>query len=308
MKRNAVAVLCVFLFAGCYTQFAYVNRAAIEGMPPDSALPADSASAYIRDSVPANPNQVCYWTRDMWGRPQLVCEDADYGRDWYRYSEYPWWNRSDPYFFGSYNSYGWDHRCPAYYYYDNSCGACRYYSGYAGGDHGTWWWNSSGQGSPGSQSSSSKQLRNRNGRTQGIPNASQRASGIAIPLSKPKAGSGSSSAGPGVGANAPSSTSPGQRVRNGRTEGIPTSGEVEASQERQRAEENAVREINNQAEAEKQQASPPPAPQEQRTAPASQPAPSTNTAPPPSSTSGQDNSSSGSSGAGSRGGRNERGW
>ncbi len=112
MKRNAAAVLCVFLFAGCYTQFAYVNRAALEGVPPDSALPADSASAYIRDSVPANPNQVCYWTRDMWGRPQLVCEDADYGRDWYRYNYYPWWNRSDPYFYGSYNSYGWDETLP----------------------------------------------------------------------------------------------------------------------------------------------------------------------------------------------------
>jgi hypothetical protein len=171
MKRNTVAVLCVFLFAGCYTQFAYVNRAALEGVPPDSA------SAYIRDSVPANPNQVCYWTRDMWGRPQLVCEDADYGRDWYRYNYYPWWNRSDPYFYGSYNSYGWDERCPAYYYYDNSCGACRYYSGYTGGDHGSWWWNSpsasggSGTGTP----------HVRRSRTAGV--SSNRGAGVA-PLNK----------------------------------------------------------------------------------------------------------------------------
>ena len=172
MKRNAAAVLCVFLFAGCYTQFAYVNRAALEGVPPDSALPADSASAYIRDSVPANPNQVCYWTRDMWGRPQLVCEDADYGRDWYRYNYYPWWNRSDPYFYGSYNSYGWDERCPAYYYYDYSCGACRYYSGYEGTGN-SWWWNSpSASGRPAVGTGTAHPRRSRSSGVQANPGTS----------------------------------------------------------------------------------------------------------------------------------------
>jgi len=145
MIRNAAGVLCLLLVAGCYTQFAYVRSNADSDVPPDSAYAADGSGAYLRDTVPANPNQVCYWTRDILGRPELVCDDADYGRDWYRYSEYPWWNRSDPYFYGSYNSSGWDQRCPAYYYYDNSCGECRYYSGYGGGDHGTWWWNSSGR-------------------------------------------------------------------------------------------------------------------------------------------------------------------
>jgi hypothetical protein len=288
MIRNAAGVLCLLLVAGCYTQFAYVRSSADSDVPPDSAYAADGSGAYLRDTVPANPNQVCYWTRDILGRPELVCDDADYGRDWYRYSEYPWWNRSDPYFYGSYNSSGWDQRCPAYYYYDNSCDACRYYSGYGGGDHGTWWWNSSGQGSSGYSSSSSKQLRNRNGRTQGIPTSSQRSSGKTVPLSKPATGAASSPS--GISEKATSTASPNARVQNSRTEGIPTSGEVQSPQaESKQAETQAV---------------PPAAPPEQQTAPASQPASSTSTSPQPSSTSGQDNSSGGNS----RGGRNQRGW
>lgn len=209
MKRNAAVVVWIFLFAGCYTQFAYVDRAALEGVPPDSVLPADSAHAYIRDSVPANPNQVCYWTRDMWGRPQLVCDDADYGRDWYRYNYYPWWNRSDPYFYGSYNSYGWDERCPAYYYYDNSCGACRYYSGY-GGERNSWWWNSpsaSGRSAAGT-------LHSRRSRTAGVhvnPGSS------AAPLNKGSSGqyrSGSNGSG-----GSASGTSHPQRSRTGAVSG-----------------------------------------------------------------------------------------
>jgi hypothetical protein len=211
MKRNALAVLCVFLFAGCYTQFAYVNRAALEGVPPDSAVPADSASAYIRETVPANPNQVCYWTRDMWGRPQLVCEDAEYGRDWYRYSEYPWWNRSDPYFYGSYNSYGWDERCPAYYYYDNSCGACRYYSGYEGngGNGNSWWWNSPSVSGRASAAGTSHPRRTRSSGVQVNPGNN------AAPLNK------GSSAQNGGGSNGSGGSSSGtSHPRRSRTDGI----------------------------------------------------------------------------------------
>jgi len=129
MIRNAAGVLCLLLFAGCYTQFAYVRSNADGDVPPDSAYAADGSGAYLRDTVPANPNQVCYWTRDILGRPELVCDDADYGRDWYRYSEYPWWNRSDPILW-LLQQFRVGPALPCYYYYDNSCGACRYYSGY----------------------------------------------------------------------------------------------------------------------------------------------------------------------------------
>lgn len=101
-----------------------------------------------------------------------MCEDADYGRDWYRYNYYPWWNRSDPYFYGSYNSYGWDETCPAYYYYDYSCGACRYYSGYEG-PRNSWWWNSpSASGRPAVGTGTAHPRRSRSSGVQANPGTS----------------------------------------------------------------------------------------------------------------------------------------
>jgi hypothetical protein len=155
MIRKAFAVLCLCACAGCYTQFAMIDRNDAGIAPPDSTVAGDSGQSRIQDTLRVSNNQVCYWTRDMWGRPELRCDDSYYGRDWYRYNNYPWWSRSDPYYYGSYNSYGWDEQCPAYYYYDYSCGACRYYRGYQGSSH-SWWWDSPDRygSSPGSGSAS----------------------------------------------------------------------------------------------------------------------------------------------------------
>ena len=310
MIRKAFAILCLCACAGCYTQFAMIprNEAGIE--PPDSVAGGDSAQSRIQDTVRVSNNQVCYWTRDLTGQPELRCDDANYGRDWYRYNSYPWWNRTDPYFFGSYNTYGWDEQCPAYYYYDNSCGSCRYYDGYSGHSS-SWWWNSPGHGSSGSSSSSSaNQLRSRNGRNEGIPTATQRARGSAVPMSKYGTTSEPLTNGSGISEKTSSTTSPSVRARNSRTEGIPTSGEAQTTQDRQKAEASAVQDLNKQTESARpqQQASQPVAQPEPQTAPASQPSPSSSTTSQPPSTSGQDNSSGSSSDGGSRGGRNQRGW
>jgi hypothetical protein len=148
MIRKAVAILCLCVCAGCYTQFAMIDRNDAGIAPSDTSAAGDSAQSRIQDTVRVSNNQVCYWTRDMWGRPELRCDDSYYGRDWYRYNNYPWWSRSDPYYYGSYNSYGWDEQCPAFYYYDYSCGACRYYRDYQGSAR-SWWWDSPSAGSSG---------------------------------------------------------------------------------------------------------------------------------------------------------------
>ena len=170
MIRKAVAILCLCACAGCYTQFAMIPRNDAGIAPPDSAAAGDNAQSRIQDTVRVSNNQVCYWERDLSGQPELRCYDSYYGRDWYRYNYYPWWSRSDPYYYGSYNSYGWDEQCPAYYYYDYSCGACRYYRDYQGTSH-SWWWNSPGSygSSPGSTSTSPS--RPRRTRSSAVPGA-----------------------------------------------------------------------------------------------------------------------------------------
>jgi hypothetical protein len=190
MIRNVTVFLMAFLLTGCYTEFAYINNNVSGDTPPDSIAPGDTAYGRIPETVAADPNQVCYWTRDITGQPELRCDDPDYGRDWYMYNDYPWWNRSDPYFYGSYNYDGRDQRCPAYYYYDNTCGACRYYSGYSGGEQNSWWRNSSSGGS----SASPQAPHQRRSRTGTAPTTSGSA---AVPLNKSTStqSSGSSSTG-----------------------------------------------------------------------------------------------------------------
>jgi hypothetical protein len=260
MKKIFAPVAVILLFAGCYTQFAYVNRPPIEGAPDDSVVASDSAQAHIRDTLPANPNQVCYWTRDMWGKPQLVCEDADYGRDWYRYNNYPWWNSADPYFYGSYNYYGWDERCPAYYYYDYSCGRCRYYSGYDG-PRNSWWWDKpsvSGRVT----GSSSQTSHARRSRSVGVP---LQQGSSPVPLDKSgsvtSSPSGASDGG-GQGGGSASGTGHARRVRSG---GIPLQSQPSVGQELPKQQPQ-------------EQSRPPEQPREQQV----QPPPQQQSSPPPS--------------------------
>jgi hypothetical protein len=203
MVRNNFAILAVFLLTGCYTEFAYISYNGAGDTPPDSIAPGDTANGRIPATVAANPNQVCYWTRDIMGQPELRCDDPDYGRDWYMYNDYPWWNRSDPYFYGSYNYGGRDQRCPAYYYYDNSCGACRYYTGYSGGEQNVWWRNSaSGGSSPSPQSAHPQRSRAGTAPTAGAPlnksTSTQSAGGSSVGNVQPRARSVVPASGEGV--------------------------------------------------------------------------------------------------------------
>lgn len=119
MGMTLPAVLLVAL-AGCYTQLGMVRH---EDIAP--ARPAtDSTGERVEkvDTVRVTEREVCYWTRDLLGYPVLRCRESRYSRDWFLYNDVPWWYRHDPYF------YDYD-RCPRYYYYDRSCGCCRYYRG-----------------------------------------------------------------------------------------------------------------------------------------------------------------------------------
>jgi hypothetical protein len=220
MIRKAFAVLCLCACAGCYTQFAMIDRNDPGLAPPDSTAAGDSAQSRIQDTVRVSNNQVCYWTRDMWGKPELRCDDSYYGRDWYRYNYYPWWSRSDPYYYGSYNSNGWDEQCPAYYYYDYSCGACRYYSGYQGSSH-SWWWDSPNYygSSPGASSTSPS--RARRSRSSAVPGAGT-SSGSLRKAPGTSAGSGSEN---GIIENgvSPSPVTPNRRTRS---DAVPAAGEA----------------------------------------------------------------------------------
>jgi hypothetical protein len=225
MKRIVILILCVLAFSGCYTQFAMVNRGGPEGMPPDSVMGQDSSQSRIRDTVRIKDREVCYWTRDIWGRPELRCDDSYYGRDWYRYNNYPWWNRSSSYsyYYGDYNYYGWDERCPAYYYFDNSCGACRYYRNYQGAR--TWWWDSPGGSGASSTSTSSAPLRNHRSGSAGIPYSSEVGAGSSGTLQKQGGPASIGESQTGISERQGTTTTAERRRRSG-SDGVPSASEI----------------------------------------------------------------------------------
>jgi hypothetical protein len=296
MKKTSGLMVCILLLAGCYTQFSHRNRMISDQyVPTDSVMASDSVRAHLPDTLKVNSNQVCYWTRDLYGQPQLRCDDSYYGRDWYRYNNSPWWNSSSSYYYGDYNTYGWDEQCPAYYYYDNTCGACRYYRDYQG--QRDWWWDSHGRGGSSSYSTPATQQRTLgNSRTTGIPTSSARPAGSSSVRKQTVAPTEES--GVIIGEN-PQSRSNAERINSG-SQGVPASNEAS---DRQKADAAAAREFNKQIEAERtQEVAPPPSPP---------PSQGNQESPPPQQNttsqqqgSGRDNSSSSSS----RDGRNSRGW
>ena len=301
MKKSSGLIICVLLLAGCYTQFARRERVLSDQyMPPDSVMSQESMRMQLPDTLKANNNQVCYWIRDVNGQPQLRCEDSYYGRDWYRYNDYPWWNNSSNYSYGDNNYYGWDEPCPAYYYYDNTCGACRFYRDYQG--QRDWWWNSQGRGSS-SSSTTVTPSRALHTRTQGIPSSSLQSNGSTSGQGQAKQAISTETGSASGISESGSSVAPGERVRHGRTEGIPAS-EVSGQQN---ANDAAVRDMTKQTEVERPQEVSPPssAPPSQGNVQESSPPP-----PPQQNTSsqqqgsGQDNSS----GSNSRDRHNTRGW
>ncbi|MBD3322905.1 MAG: hypothetical protein GF350_17545 [Chitinivibrionales bacterium] len=152
MKKTIIAVLPVlFFWPGCYTQFATLDRvAAEESFAPDSTA---EELAKNNDTVVVRDREYCYWTRDFWGYPELRCYESYYSMDWFRYNRSPWWRRYDPYWFD------YD-RCPRYYYYDHTCGCCRYY------------YNDPYQYGQSNRSESSGGSRTRRSRSYGVPSGS----------------------------------------------------------------------------------------------------------------------------------------
>jgi len=166
MKKTIFIGFLLGMLSGCYTQFSTLE----EKIPPapkvtyeiDSAT-GDTVKVYNRaDTLVKAPNQTCYWTRNLWGEPELRCDNSYYSQDWYLYNDYPWWYNRDPYM---YDAYG---RCPQYYYYDGSCGRCRYYSDRGNYYNGSGWGGGSGRTSSGAPSKSGS----KHTRSSGVPNIS----------------------------------------------------------------------------------------------------------------------------------------
>jgi hypothetical protein len=287
MKKSSGLIICVLLLAGCYTQFARREQALTdEYTPPDSVMSQDSMRAHLPDTLKVNNNQVCYWVQNVYGQPELRCDDENYGRDWYRYNNSPWWNSSSSYYYGDDNYNGSDEPCPAYYYYDNTCGACRYYRDCQG--QRDWWWNSSARGSNSSSSgATTASSRARHSRTDGIPSGSLQAGGSTSEGQQKQAVSTGTGSASDI-SESGNTGAPAERTRHTRTDGIPSS-EIN---DQQSANDAAARDMNKQiAPPQPQDVSPPPPPSQQNTSSQQQGA-------------GQDNSS----GSNSRDRHSTRGW
>ncbi|MBN1128885.1 MAG: hypothetical protein JXA71_07860 [Chitinispirillaceae bacterium] len=122
MRSFFLSIIVAFfaLMCGCYTQFAAVEQR------PDTKRQVDM----MPDTLQTSDNETCVWERDLMGFPYLRCYKGYYPREWYQYNFSPWWYRGDEHRYGG-------SRCPAYYYYDKSCGCCRYYLNNPELDHGS---------------------------------------------------------------------------------------------------------------------------------------------------------------------------
>jgi hypothetical protein len=127
MKKSLIqmffGIAAAILIAGCYTQFAVVDRT-----PPkqETITEIDSTGDTVTTRVVHTVDTVtirekdrenCFWTRDYFGAPVLRCYDNYYDQDWYRYNYYPWWYRYDPVYQSGY--------CRSYEYYDAYYNSCR---------------------------------------------------------------------------------------------------------------------------------------------------------------------------------------
>lgn len=167
-RISSIVVIVFFLslgFGGCYTQLATIHQ----GPPSPEAVSQADSEARV-DTIRVREREVCYWTRDFWGRAVLECEDTWYSRNWYLYQYSPWWYRTDPYW------YDYD-RCPRYYYYDPSCGCCRYYRDRPCYDCGPSSGSSGGSGYTDPPSNGSTSSPRRPSRSRWVPNTSPSSSG-----------------------------------------------------------------------------------------------------------------------------------
>jgi hypothetical protein len=179
MKKIIFAGLFLWMLSGCYTQFSTLDEPRQPPVPKvtyeiDSATGDTVKVVSQTDTIVKKENQHCYWTRNLWGEPELRCDNSYYSQDWYMYNDYPWWYNRDPYM---YDAYG---RCPQYFYYDESCRSCRYYT-----DR-NYYHNGSGYSGGGSSSSSNVTGKNisRRTRTSSVPTPSATGSSTGRVLNK----------------------------------------------------------------------------------------------------------------------------
>ncbi|MBD3391795.1 MAG: hypothetical protein GF418_07025 [Chitinivibrionales bacterium] len=110
------------LLAGCYTRFATLDRPAT--LPAEQTeTVVDSSGDTVKvvrqvDTVEIRDREVCYWERDLFGRPRLRCYDTYYDDDWYYYHDYPWW-------YTDYSRYSrYNCHCPYHLHYHPHCRYC----------------------------------------------------------------------------------------------------------------------------------------------------------------------------------------
>jgi hypothetical protein len=118
--KHFIAGGILLVSAGCYTQFAVVDKTLPETIKTVIDSTGDTVKVIERtDTVFQKEHEVCVWERDLMGYPHLRCYKTFYPRDWFVYRNTPWWYRNDP-FWSDFD------RCPRYYYFDPDCGCCRY--------------------------------------------------------------------------------------------------------------------------------------------------------------------------------------
>lgn len=137
---SSITSVLPFLLLGCYTQFSTLEPPsapnATGANEADSVVVVSDTSKNV-DTIVTRDNQVCVWERDLLGYPHLRCFTSYFPQSYYNYNYSSWWDRDDPYW-PDYD------RCPRYYFFDQSCGCCRYingdgyglHGGYHGGYHG----------------------------------------------------------------------------------------------------------------------------------------------------------------------------
>lgn len=137
MKKLLIPTLLIGVLSGCYTQLLTEQ--------PLPTTPAVQKISYIIDSVTndtikvlhqidtliARDQQNCYWTRNMWGQPELRCDGgyySNYSSSWNMYNNSPWWYERDMYgnyynsYYGFGNYYNGNHYNPYNYYGNNGNG------------------------------------------------------------------------------------------------------------------------------------------------------------------------------------------
>ena len=122
------ALLCLFVFGGCYTRMmSYYGETPTSGTPrAESGILDDSgceAECPAEVAPLVNRREICIWERNIFGYPELRCYNTNHSTGWVYFHNTPWWYRDRFHYYGHHHY----HRCPPHYYFDRISGICRYY-------------------------------------------------------------------------------------------------------------------------------------------------------------------------------------